>query len=268
MRIAILSDIHGNLPAFEAALEHLQSQQVDELIIAGDIVVGAPDTADCWRLAQSLGCTILRGNHERYVADYNTPAADPNWNTPQYAPVQWGAAQLTEAEREALRRLPLSVRLDDLLLVHASLRSDRDTVTAYTPEADLAPMFPEVTERYIVRAHNHLCTVRPWGERFIITAGSVGMPLDGNPTAQYLILEQHRGGWRIYHQSIPYDLQAVIRRFYETGYLETAGPMARLFLREVMTASHYFIPFLRFYQQQTQKEPLTLEEALTRFLEI
>jgi predicted phosphodiesterase len=266
MRIAILSDIHGNLPAFEAALEHLQRQQIDGLIIAGDIVVGAPDSASCWHLAQSLSCPILRGNHERYVANYGTPAADPSWNTPQYGPVQWGAAQLTEAERAALGRLPLSLRLADLLVVHASLRNDRDSVTAYTPEAELALMFPEVTERYIVRAHNHLCTVRPWGEQFIITAGSVGLPLDSNPTAQYLILEQHRHGWHIQHQSVPYDLQAAIRRFYETDYLETAGPMAHLFLREVQTASHQFIPFLRLYQQWTQKEPLTLEEALTRFL--
>jgi putative phosphoesterase len=267
MRIAILADIHGNLTAFEAALEQVQSQQVDHLIIAGDIVLGAPDSAACWRLAESLSCTILRGNHERYVFDYGTPAADSSWATLQYAPLQWSAAQFSEAERQALRQLPLSIRLEDLLIVHASLRNDRDSVTAYTADADLALMFPEVTERYIVRGHNHLCTVRPWREQFIITAGSVGLPLDGNPTAQYLLLEQHATGWHIHHQSVPYDIQATLRRFSETGYLETAGPMARLFLREVLTATPHFVPFLRLYRQWSQQEALTLEAALIRFLE-
>jgi hypothetical protein len=237
------------------------------LIIAGDIVVGAPDTAACWRLAQSLPAMILSGNHERYVRDYGTPAADPSWTTPQYSPVQWGAAQLTEADRQALRQLPTHLRLPELLIVHASLRNDRDTITGYTPEAELPLMFPEVKERYLVRGHNHLCTVRPWGERLIITAGSVGLPLDGQPTAQYLLLEQYAGGWQLRYHSVPYDVQATVRRFYDSGYLETAGTMARLFLREIATATPHFVPFLRLYRQWSQQAPLSLEEGLKRFLE-
>ena len=77
MRLAVIADIHGNLPAFEAALEHVDRQQVDRLVILGDIVVGAPDSAACWNLARSLSCPILRGNNDRYVAHYDTPAADP-----------------------------------------------------------------------------------------------------------------------------------------------------------------------------------------------
>lgn len=64
MRLAILCDIHGNLPAFEAALEHAAQKQVDQLVIAGDIVTGAPDSAACWQRACELGCPILRGNQE------------------------------------------------------------------------------------------------------------------------------------------------------------------------------------------------------------
>lgn len=268
MRIAILADIHGNLPAFEAALAHVEQQHVDQLIIAGDVVVGAPDTAACWRLAQSLNCPILKGNHERYVADYGTPAADPSWTSLQFAPLQWGVAQLTEAERQALNRLPAFLRLPeapDLLVVHASMRNDRDTVTAYTPANHLAVMFPEVKERYIVRGHNHLCTIRTWGERFIITAGSVGLPLDANPTAQYLLLEQSSNGWHIHYQSVPYELEATLRRFHETGYLEATGPMGRLFLREVETATPQFVPFLRLYHHWSQQEALSLEAAMERF---
>ncbi|GIV95643.1 MAG: metallophosphoesterase [Herpetosiphonaceae bacterium] len=269
MRLAILSDIHGNLPAFEAALEHLARQQVDQLVIAGDIVNGAPDSRRCYELARSLHCPILRGNHERYVAHFGGPHASPHWGTEQFAPLRWTVAQLSAEQREQLGALPLSYRPPDspgLLIVHASARSDYDQVLAYTPDEQLEEMFCGVEEQLIVRAHAHLPQVRLWGRRRILTTGSVGLSLDGNPQAQYLILEQRRDGWHATHHAVPYDLDAVARRFYDTGYLEATGPIGRLFLREVMTATFQIVPFLRAYERWSAHEPISLSEALERFL--
>jgi predicted phosphodiesterase len=269
MRIAIVSDIHGNLPAFEAALEHVAQQHVDRLIIAGDIVIGSPDSAACWRLAHSLGCPIVRGNHERYAAHFGRPDAPPEWRTERFGPVRWAVQQLGEAEIAALDALPPYVRLPelpDLLVVHASLRADSDIIMPYTSDQQLAEMFPGLRERWVVRAHNHAGQVRLWEDRTIITAGAIGLPLDGNPTAQYLLLEQRASGWRIMHQSVPYDLDAALRRFRETGYLEAAGPMARLFMREVALASHHMVPFLHAYARWSTQEPVPLGMAVERFL--
>ncbi|GAB4198776.1 MAG: metallophosphoesterase family protein [Roseiflexaceae bacterium] len=268
MRIAILADVHGNLAAFEAALEDAARQQAGQIIIAGDLVVGAPDSAACWRLARSLGCPILRGNHEGYVAGLDHPDAPPAWRTPQFAPVQWAATQLTPDERRDAGALPphlCPADLPGLLLVHASLRNDRDSILPYTPDEELAAMFPDVQETLIVRAHNHAGQVRLWGSRTIVTTGSVGLPLDGNPTAQYLLLEQTRDGWSFRHQSVVYDVAATLRRFHTSGYLEAAGPMARLYQREVATAAHQIVPFLRAYTAWSRKGPIGLEEALGRF---
>jgi predicted phosphodiesterase len=269
MRLAILADIHGNLPAFEAALDHLTRRHVDQLIIAGDVVVGAPDSAACWRLAQSLGCPVLRGNHERYIAHYGTADAPAEWSTDQFAPVRWGAEQFAAEERHALGNLPLLARpAPDLLIVHASLRNDRDTLLAYTPEEQLTVMFPDVQERFIIRGHNHIGQVRLWGERTIITIGSVGLALDGHATAQYLILEQHAAGWRIQHQSVPYDVEAALKRFHTTGYLAAAGPIGRLFMREVATASHHLVPFLRMYTHWSSTEKIPLAVAVEHYLSL
>lgn len=271
MRIAILADIHGNLAAFESALEHVARQHVDRIILAGDIVVGAPDSQACWDLARSLGCPMIRGNHERYVATYGTPTAPETWTTEQFAPIRWAVAQLTPAARAAMGALPLLYRaseLPDFLLVHGSLRNDRDTVAAYTPEEQLAAMFPDVRERVIVRAHNHAGQVRLWNDQLIVTAGAVGLPLDGNPTAQYLLLERRAADWRVLHQAVPYDVAATVRRFETTGYLADAGPMAQLYQREVATASHHVVPFLRAYARWTEHEPVSLATAVRRFLEL
>lgn len=268
-RIAILADIHGNLAAFEAALDHVARQHVDQLVIAGDIVVGSPDSAACWRLAQSLGCPIVRGNHERYVAHVGTPQAPPAWASEQFGPVRWAAEQFSEAERAALMELPLTLSLPDLpdlLIVHATLRADRDSLMAHTPDSELAAMFPGLRERWVVRAHNHAGQVRLWRDHTIVTAGSVGLPLDSRTTAQYLLLDQRAGGWHIQHQSVEYDLGATLRRFRDTGYLEAAGPFALLLLREVATASFYAVPFLNAYGAAVERGEITLAAAVERFL--
>ena len=269
MRFAILADIHGNLPAFEAALQHMVEHKPDAVIIAGDVVNGAPDSAECWQLAQSLGCPILRGNHERYTAHFGTSAAAPIWSTEQFAPLHWTVAQFTQAERQAMANLPTCLRLPeapDLLFVHASARDDHDSIAAYTPETDLYAMFAGVPERWIIRGHNHVGQVRLWERGVLVTCGSVGLPLDGTPTAQYLLLDQGKQGWHVQHQSVAYSLKAAIQRFEDSGYLKAAGPIGRLYLREIITGSHHIVPFLRLYGQWCQETSITLSQAVDRFL--
>jgi predicted phosphodiesterase len=269
MRLAILADIHGNLPAFEAALEHVAHQKVDQIIIAGDIVNGCPDSKACLNLALSLGCPLLRGNHERYIAHFDTPEASPKWVTDQYAPLRWTREQLSEQERNLVSQFPGYLRLPEapnILVVHASERNDHDSVEAHTLEHDLHAMFPAAQERYIVRSHNHEGQVRFWEKGFIITTGSVGLPLDGNPTAQYLLLDQNKNEWNIQHQSVPYNLDAAISRFHDTGYLSSVGPMGRLFFRELVTASKQIVPFLRLYRQWSEQSDISLAQAVDRFM--
>lgn len=269
MRIAIFADIHGNLVAFEAALEHARRQGAERLIIAGDLVIGSPDAAACWRLASALGAPMLRGNHERYIFDYGTPRAAPAWSTRQFGPMHWAHGQLRPDERAAMAALPMSLRppeLPGLLVVHGSLRSDADQVRPATPEEALAEMFPDVQEALIVRAHDHIQDIRPWGRRTIVTAGSIGVPLDGDTTAQYLILDQAREGWAIRHQAVPYDLDAALARFADSGYLAAAGPIARLCRRELATATLQVVPFLRAYQRWREEAEIALEEGVERFL--
>lgn len=273
MRLAILADIHGNLPAFEAVLADVEKQRPDQVIIAGDVVDGMPDSLACWQLAQSLGCPILRGNHERYVAHFDTPEESPLWKTERFAPLHYAINQLSAADRSTMNNLPTLLRLPhlpDLLLVHATARNDYDTITAHTPEAEIAQMFTDAPERYIVRAHNHIGQTRIWqDDRFIITDGSIGLPMDGNPTAQYLLLDQRLSGWRTTHRSIPYSLGAVHDRIKETNYLAQTGPIGRLFYREVITATMHLVPFFRLYTQWTAEDPsLSLSMAVDRFLGI
>jgi hypothetical protein len=212
---------------------------------------------------------MLRGNHERYVVHYGTPRAPAEWVKERFGPLRWAVAQFSAAERATIEALPLYLRLPEapgLLLVHASLRDDHDTVAAHTPENVLAEMFPGVPEPLIVRGHNHHSRVRLWQKGIIVTAGAVGLPLDGDPEAQYVLLDQEKTGWKIRHQVAPYDVESAVQRFFTTGYLAAAGPVGRLYLREIVTASYQIVPFLRAYERWNKAAPLSLSQGVERFL--
>lgn len=269
MRIAVLGDIHGNLPALEAALQEIERLKPDQIVVMGDIVDGAPDSLACWRRAVELGVPMLRGNHERYVFDYGTPRASPEWSMAHFAPIRWAVAQCDEPSRAAMAALPMTLNLPSapgVLFVHASARSDQDSVFMHTPEDHLEPMFAGTTAPLIVRGHNHLAGMRDWGSRRIVNLGAVGLPLDGHLAAQFGLLELRTDGWQVRHLAVPYDVDATLRRFRESGYLEAGGPMARLFLREVATATHHFVPFLRHYGHAVREGRVDLGQAIDRFL--
>jgi predicted phosphodiesterase len=266
MRIAVLADIHGNLPAFEATLADVRRAGVDQIVVVGDLINGAPDSRACWLLAQTIGATILRGNHERYVYDFDSPQAPSLWRSERFGPVQWTVAQFSAAERRAFARLPAELRLPGLYFTHASPRHDTDNVQPYSSDGEMSAMFSTIGEPLIVRGHDHWCQVRLWNGRTIVTTGSVGQTLDEHPTARYVLLEQKEGAWSFQHRAVDYDLEAAIERFHSTGYLREAGPMARLMLREIATAAPQIVPFLRLYDRWSQAGPISLAAALDRFL--
>jgi predicted phosphodiesterase len=275
MRIAIIADIHGNLAALEAALAEVAMLKPDCFIVAGDVVDGGPDSAACWERVKALGCPVLRGNHERYVFDYGTPRADPAWASPQFAPLRVALAELSTAQKAEMSALPTSwsdAAAPGLFVVHASLRSDNDSIFPYSTDEQIDPMFPGIGDdvKVIVRGHNHFCSQREWGARRIVTTGSVGLAQDGNTAAQFVVLERSSAGaWSARHRAVRYDVGATLRRFRESGYLERAGPLGKLFYREVETATHQVVPFLRFYgAARSRGLHWTLEDTLTRFFAV
>jgi hypothetical protein len=265
VRIAVIADIHGNLPALEAALQAIGQIRPDRLIVAGDVVDGAPDSAACWERVKQLGCPVLRGNHERYVFDFATERADPLWATEQFAPLHYTYRTITAETRAEMAALPMTWSSPDapgLLIVHASERSDADSILPHTAVEQIDAMFTNQEAGLIVRSHNHICSTRDWKGRRIVTTGAVGLPLDGYPRAQFCLLTSSEENWEVEHHAVDYDVVAALKRFEDTGYLVEAGTVGRLFMREVATGSHHVVPFLRYLWSRRLKEPaLDLKQA-------
>jgi hypothetical protein len=83
-----------------------------------------------------------------------------------------------------------------------------------------------------------------WRDKVLVNAGSVGIPLDDNPSACYALLTRRTKGWMVEHPRVPYDLDALQRGFVEHGLLRTAHPLSELILREIVSAQIYVSPYL------------------------
>ena len=266
MRLAVLTDIHGNLGALEAVLEHVSKQNVDQIIVAGDVVNVFPGSKACWDLVTSLGCPVLRGNHERYLCDYGTPAAPPDWATERFQLLAWTQRQFTAQDLAAMRELPLVHRLPGLLVTHATPRSEFESVLETTPAQSLREMFAGTNEPLVLRGHNHVWREHRWDGRTLVTVASVGMPLNGRRDAQYALLTGEGGAWRLEQRYVPYDLQPLLAELRSETYLATAGPVGAVFARELETAKPHILSFLSRYLTAVDRGELTLRQAVDEFL--
>lgn len=266
MRLAVLGDVHGNLQALEAVLEHARRQKVDTIIIAGDLINVLPDSRACWDVAQTLNLPMVRGNHERYIYHYGTPAADPFWYSEAFKGLEFVVGEFSSAEREYMASLPLSLHFEDLLIVHASFKKDNDAVRVDTSVTELETMFAGSTERFILRGHNHSRYSVKFNDRHVETIGSVGLPLDGTPEAKYVIAEKTAKGWNIEKQQVTYDHAGAVKRFETSIFMEQGGPTYKIFLLELQTSRGYIVPFWNEYETWSQNKTLTLTQAIDSFL--
>ncbi len=180
--VAILADVHGNLPALEAVLADVDARGIGEIVVAGDLVgFGAGPNAVVDRLVGS-GATLIRGNHEAdYVGGYADPATRAAWRAdPGLAGMCWYLDRLGSRRAALLTALPDRHWLDPATLVtHGSPRHIRDSVLTETPAEDLAAMFDAEFPRLTFVGHTHLPVIRavPWGR--VVNVGSVGAPRGG-----------------------------------------------------------------------------------------
>ena len=264
MRVAVLSDIHGNIHALDAVLERLESQPVDQIIVAGDVVNLFPHSKACWERVKALNCLILRGNHERYLYDYGTPNARPEWIEDRFKGFAWQRSQFTQAELDEMRGLPFSHVQDGVLFVHSALDGDR-TLLRDADDARLKRAFPNLSARMVVRGHEHLPAYRRWREAQIVTGGALGLPLSGTGEAFYLLLNIEDDALHYQRCSVPYDRTAALASI-DKDFLNAVGPMGKIFKLELQTIRPQAMVFFRLYAEALQAKEVSLEQAVTRYL--
>ena len=219
VRIAALSDVHGNLPALEAVHKAVNAARPDYVAICGDLVFNGPDPAGTLALVQDLqraGAFVTLGNTDVAVAEGDITAAFP-WFT-EGAPdsvlvaAEWARDQIGDDGIDFLRRLPSERRLrvaDDLVLFcHASPGSLTNGLGADLDPVVTIDRVSGTDAKVIVCGHTHLPEVREVGWRTIVNDGSAGYVFDGDPTASWALIEIDDDGIRAEIHRTNYDVMA------------------------------------------------------------
>jgi putative phosphoesterase len=231
MRLAIVSDIHGNLAALEAVVADIKRRDVDHVVNLGDSLSGPLMPGETARFLMAQDWTHLAGNHERQILELNAQSGPGD----KFAHAQLGAAEL--AWIAGLR--PVLQYSDDILFCHGSPRSD---VTALLETAERAASREDIAERLgetectlIACGHSHVArSVRTASGQLIVNPGSVGQPAyaddhpyphlieTGSPDARYAIIERRDGQWQSSLLSVPYDSSAMAALAHARGRPDVA----------------------------------------------
>jgi putative phosphoesterase len=216
-RVAVIADIHGNLPALDAVLDEIQQAGVERIIVAGDVVPG-PMPRECIDRLVGLAMPVqfVRGNGDRDAL--SRIRGEPTDPVPEryVAAMRWVAEELRSHEA-VLATWPASLRVDiprlgTALICHATPRNDTELFTRLTSEERLRPVFAGIDASVVICGHTHMQFDRTVGAVRVVNAGSIGMPF-GEPGAYWTLL-----GPDVQLRRTMYDLQRAADHIRATAY--------------------------------------------------
>lgn len=179
MRVALISDLHGNLAALDAVLDELERETFDELVCLGDVAVG-PQGAACVERLAALACAVVRGNWDVWFVE-GVPALEGDVGAKLAEMGAWWAERLTDEHRGLLRGYRPTYRSGPMLCFHGSPRSDEDWIVAETPDEELEQMLAGARDMVLAGGHSHLPLVRRHRGSLFVNPGSVGLPFRAQP---------------------------------------------------------------------------------------
>jgi predicted phosphodiesterase len=226
MKIAILSDIHGNLEALNAAFAFLDAHPVGALYCLGDTVGYGANPNECCELIRRRGAVCVLGNHDSALWDDEvygqfTPLAQ--------RAMQWTRSVIVEDEKKYLQSLPLVISNDDCTFVHASL--DKPELFRYVFTEDDARFNLSLSRtRMCWIGHSHHPVIfSEEGEaagvgnegKYIVNIGSVGQPRDGDPRLSFGVFDTK--AIRYQNVRLPYDMETACRKILDVGLPRRLG---------------------------------------------
>lgn len=219
MRYVLMSDIHGNLEALQAALEAARRFEPYQLMCLGDFVGYGADPEPCIELAGDKANLMLAGNHDLAVSGI---ISTDEFNSIARESIDWTREQLSAEDRELLSNLPLQYIDGDYCYTHASPIDPIKFMYIRTLE-DVAEVFASIGQRFCFVGHTHLPVLVAMNTRkgrmevvrdsridledhcrYFVNVGSIGQPRDSNPDACMVVLDEEAGSLEFIR--VPYDV--------------------------------------------------------------
>ena len=227
MRLAVVSDIHGNLPALEAVLADLEQARPDAVVLGGDLALGGPHPVEVVERLRQLGWPSVLGNTDEALDENRLPEK-----------LRAGFVGLAAARtREMLgpgrvawlTSRPLEWRSDGVAVVHATPDDCWAIVAHDAPDERLREVYGAAGAPNAVYGHIHHAFVRELGGLTVANSGSVSLSLDGDTRACYALID----GGRIEHRRVEYDIEQVASDFEAIDY-----PNAKIYAAWLRTGQY------------------------------
>jgi putative phosphoesterase len=222
---AVITDIHANVRALEAALDRIDELGIKEVYCGGDLVGYGPRPNDVCALIEERGVPTIYGNYDyaigRNLEDCGCAYVDRHDRELGQRSVTWTLAHTDRRSKDFLRALPFDIRFNlagnRVRLVHGSPRK----VNEYLFEDKPARTFERIAARadcdVLVFGHTHKPWVHEYGGVLFVNCGSVGKPKDGDPRAAFAILEPHGEQVSASIERVEYDAPEVAREVTTAG---------------------------------------------------
>jgi len=225
MRIAVITDIHGNLAALEAALAALESVGVDGIYCGGDLVGYGPNPNEVCALIQDRGIPTIYGNYDyaiaRNLTDCGCAYVTPHDRELGQKSIDWTLAHANARSKAFMSELPFDLRFamgnQRIRLVHGSPRKVNEYLFEDKPESLYNRLAGSAECDVLVFGHTHKPWIHTYGGVQFVNCGSVGKPKDGDPRAAFAILELVDGRVVASIERVPYDAEAVAQEVEAVG---------------------------------------------------
>lgn len=274
MKIAILSDIHGNRQAMETVIAHIDNWQPNHVIINGDTVNRGPCSLHCWQTVTTYvanyGWQHTYGNHEGYHVSFQNNGVKSDLDRQIFMPLL-KVHQSLNGQVDAFKKLPPQVSLyapdnSELRVTHASMTGNRDGIFADTPPDQLKNQIAPAPAVFVT-AHTHKAFQKQVDDTLLVNCGSVGTPADQDTRASYAQIVWENGRWHAQIIRLDYDREATIRDYQETGFLSDDDFFAQLLFTEWLEADYYAGPWMDIYYDDVTAGKIEFETAVTQYLQ-
>jgi putative phosphoesterase len=225
MKIAFISDIHGNAVALDAVLEDIRCQGADRIVVMGDISYRGPEPKRALELVRGLNTDVIKGNADEWTVRGVRAGEVPDaYLERMNLEREWTAGQLDSEDMQYLDQLPTewSLRVSEQLTIHAFHATPDSLFDIVKPDAaaeelESKLMRREGTDLYLY-AHIHLPYIRYINGKCVANLGSVGLPFDGLPKSSYAIVDADKDAVSVTIRRVAYDADRTIQLYQAHKY--------------------------------------------------
>jgi predicted phosphodiesterase len=257
MRIAIFSDVHGNVTALRALLEHLRSEQIDSIHCLGDFFTPYPGSLEIWELLRAHQVQCVLGNNEAALLAHYA-GSQMYWSDEvRFQPFLMNAREIASILKE-IQAVPMSRSINVAgKLVHLCHYSPDEVLRGLnsTFQFSMDSYVGQLAEQIVLTGHVHQFSARDIQGKQVYSVGSAGLPLKGSQQLEYALIEERQGEVYISYHLLDYDFREAVTHLLQHAFMRDYGPIAWLAFDEILTQRDRLLTFFRDYLPSHADQP-------------